>query len=395
MSNLAGLPALASPRQIDCVRQLPARFSRALIQINDKIIRAGLVRSRPNAFYKSEGLVMVQTKIVRVELGRPNGRLREWEEAQSFYVGKVDRALSYQESVSCFNATERPFVGRLEFGALGEMLLCKLQANKYRFSRSFTTATPTMPAPMMLASVSRGSCRLDHCGRTCILTEGDWTLVDTKNPLEYQITSREIEAFVIMLPRPSDAEIADLCQERGVGRRSSGRLSRVLHAVVDESFSEMRRLPESSGRKLGATISSMAWDALREQMEVPSTIGRRDEATTRAKAFIEANLNNPELTIEKITHVCNISVRGLHRHFAEDPFGSVSRYIWHRRLVRCAEVLRDPSQAHRSITDICFSHGFISSSHFSRTFKDQFGVSPLHYRVGLGVPLRVIRDQKM
>ena len=239
----------------------------------------------------------------------------------------------------------------------------------------------------MLVSVSRGSCKFVQRDRTCTLTPGDWTLIDTKQPLEYAITSPEIEAFAIMLPRPSDAAIVALF-EHGVARRSNGRtgLSRVLHAMVNESFGEMRRLPPFSGRKLGAAITTMAWDALREQIETPPVIGYRDERSIRVKAYIEANLADPELSVERIAHACNISVRGLHRHFAEDPAGSVSRYFWQRRLIRCAEALRDPSQAHRSITEVCFSYGFSSSSHFSRRFKDHFGVPPVDYRVGLACP---------
>ena len=113
----------------------------------------------------------------------------------------------------------------------------------------------------------------------------------------------------------------------------------------------------------------------------------------RVQAYIEANLTDPELSVERIAYACSISLRALHRHFAEDPAGSVSHYLWYRRLIRCAEALRDPSQAHLSITDICFSYGFSSSSHFSRQFKDRFGVTPVDYRVGLACPLRVIRDQ--
>jgi len=249
-----------------------------------------------------------------------------------------------------------------------------------------------LPSAMMLVSVSRGSVKFVQCGHTCILIEGDWTLIDTKQPQGYTITSPEIEAFVIMLPRPSDAAIAALC-ERGVARRSNGRwgLSRVLHAMVNESFGEMRRLPRFSGRKLGAAITTMAWDALREQIETP-VIGRRDELPMRVRAYIETKLADPELSVERIAYACSISVRALHRHFAEDPAGSVSRYLWQRRLIRCAEALRDPNQAHRSITDVCLSYGFSSSSHFSRLFKDRFGVPPVRYRVGLACPLRVIRD---
>src|SRR5208282_2570249 len=87
------------------------------------------------------------------------------------------------------------------------------------------------------------------------------------------------------------------------------------------------------------------------------------------------------------------SVRGLHRLFAEDPAGSVSRFLWQRRLIRCADALRDPSRAHLTITDVCFSYGFSSSSHFSRLFKDRYGIAPARYRIELACPIRVIRDQ--
>jgi AraC family transcriptional activator of tynA and feaB len=332
--------------------------------------------------------------IVCVEVERPSGRLRKWEDTLSAHVGQVDPALREQESVSCMPIDERSFKGRIEYGALGEMFLCKFAATNYQFTRSLTTPAPTMPTPIMLVSVSRGSCKFFQCGHTCILTEGDWTLIDTKQQLGYMITSPEIEAFVMMLPRPSDAAIAALF-ERGIARQSNGGwgLSRVLHAMVNESFGEMRRLSPLGGRKLGAAITTMAWDALREQIETPPGIGRHDELSMRVKAYIEANLADPELSVERIAHACSISVRALHRHFAEDPAGSVSRYFWQRRLIRCAEALRDPSQAHRSITDVCFSYGFSSSSHFSRLFKDQFGVSPVDYRLALACPLRVIRDQ--
>ena len=190
--------------------------------------------------------------IVCVEVERPSGRLRKWEDTLSAHVGQVDPALREQEAVSCLPIDERSFKGRIEYGALGEMFLCKFAATNYQFTRSLTTPAPTMPTPMMLVSVSRGSCKFFQCGHTCILTEGDWTLIDTKQPLGYMITSPEIEAFVMMLPRPSDAAIAALC-ERGVARQSNGRwgLSRVLHAMVNESFGEMRRLSPFRRKKTG------------------------------------------------------------------------------------------------------------------------------------------------
>ncbi len=328
--------------------------------------------------------------IVRVEVERPSGPLRKWDDALSAQIG----AFREQEPVRCLPMDGRPFKGRIEYGALGEILLCKVAATHYRVTRSLTAPTPTLPTAAMFVSVSKGYCKFAQRGRTCILGPRDWALIDSKLSQGYEISSPENEAFVSMVPRPSDPEIAALF-ERGVGRRWNGGagLSRVLLAMVDESFGEMRRLPGSSGRKLGAAIATMTWDALREQIETPLANGRRDDLPMRVKAYIEAKLADPELSVEQIAYACGISVRGLHRHFAQDPAGSVSHYLWQRRLIRCAEALRDPSRPHLSITDVCFSYGFSSSSHFSRLFKDQFGVSPVHYRVALACPLRVIRDQ--
>src|SRR5208337_4980628 len=286
-SKLAPLPALASPCQ-DCLRvPEPAHRFHG--------VDPGQGHSWPGAAtyrtWTREAQTVGAPAIVSVEVERPSGRLREWEDALSAHVGRVDPVLREQEAVRCLLTDERPFMGRSEYGALGEMLLCKVTSTNHRFTRSLTTPTPTLPIPAMLVSVSRGSCKFVQRGRTCILTPGDWTLIDTNQPHGYAITSPEIEAFVIMLPRPSDAAIVALC-ELGVARRWNGRtgLSRVLHAMVNESFGEMRRLPRFSGRKLGAAITAMAWDALREQIETPPVIGHRDELSIRVKACIEESM---------------------------------------------------------------------------------------------------------
>ena len=156
-------------------------------------------------------------------------------------------------------------------------------------------------------------------------------------------------------------------------------MARILQSTLTEAFNQLNQLAQFSGRRLQTTISEMAWDALREQLEAPPC-PCGDMQSTRLKAHIESQLADPDLSVESIARACGISVRSVHRAFAADPAGSVSKYIWMSRLSRCAADLRDPGQAHRPITDICFSWGFNSTSHFSRLFKDQFGVPPRIYR---------------
>ena len=53
---------------------------------------------------------------------------------------------------------------------------------------------------------------------------------------------------------------------------------------------------------------------------------------------------------------------------------TVSDYIWRARLLNCRQELE--TQYHKTITDVAFSWGFSSSSHFSRVFRKYFGIVP-------------------
>jgi AraC family transcriptional regulator, positive regulator of tynA and feaB len=53
----------------------------------------------------------------------------------------------------------------------------------------------------------------------------------------------------------------------------------------------------------------------------------------------------------------------------------VSDYIWRARLLHCRQELEE-AQGRKTITDVAFSWGFSSSSHFSRVFRKYFGIVP-------------------
>jgi AraC-like DNA-binding protein len=167
-------------------------------------------------------------------------------------------------------------------------------------------------------------------------------------------------------------------------RRCSSRsgLSRILLRLITEATDQADRLHPCHRTRLKRAIIETIWDAAREQLDAPLAPVHRDVTSARVKAYIERHLADPELSVNSIAASCAMSVRTIHRAFESDPAGSVSDYIWARRLRHCAASLRDPIQVHRSITDVCFSWGFNSTSHFSRLFKERFGVSPREYRTG-------------
>jgi AraC-like DNA-binding protein len=274
------------------------------------------------------------------------------------------------------------FQARLEYGALGDAILFKAAATPHYYARSLSSPKAMLPSPIVLGFQSTGSARIRQEDKSYVLHPGDWCLWDTLKPLESWAMTRSAEILSVTLPRPSDPELQQLLS-KGMAKRFDGKIgvSRVLQKNLIEIFGQLSCLSSTSGNALCRAVTTMAWDALREHLAVPAaTLICRDLLIARAKAYIEAHLADPGLPIASVADACGVSIRSIHRAFAHDPADSVSRYIWNRRLNRCADALRDDKEAGHRITEICLSWGFNSTSHFSRLFKERFGVSPQTYR---------------
>jgi acetamidase/formamidase/AraC-like DNA-binding protein len=95
---------------------------------------------------------------------------------------------------------------------------------------------------------------------------------------------------------------------------------------------------------------------------------------------IERSLDDPLLNLERFAASEGVSVRAVQK-LLESEGRSFSQHLRHRRLERTAEALSDPAQAAVPIAEIAFRCGFADPTHFSRSFRQQYGVAPQAYRV--------------
>jgi AraC-like DNA-binding protein len=114
------------------------------------------------------------------------------------------------------------------------------------------------------------------------------------------------------------------------------------------------------------------------------------------KAYIESNLGDPNLSLATIAKQNGISLRYLHQLFRLTDT-SVSEWLRFRRLQKCHDLLASPQNANRSITEIAYSMGFSSSSHFSNLFRAQFNARPSDVRgasVALSGPSNIVAPHR-
>jgi AraC family transcriptional activator of tynA and feaB len=72
---------------------------------------------------------------------------------------------------------------------------------------------------------------------------------------------------------------------------------------------------------------------------------------------------------------------------------TVSDWIWTRRLEKSRRDLADPLRAGDSIAQIALACGFADFGHFSRRYKEAFGMPPREYRAALRSSLRANGDK--
>ncbi|WP_374467164.1 helix-turn-helix domain-containing protein [Ferrovibrio sp.] len=129
---------------------------------------------------------------------------------------------------------------------------------------------------------------------------------------------------------------------------------------------------------LGLIAVCLGFDMPSTARAPPSQQATKEPVARRIRAYIEQNLHRETLTPELIVKELAISRSQLYRQF--EAFGGVRHYVRRRRLRQSLLAICNPLQSGQRIADIAYEKGFSDEAHFSRLFRDAFGLSPREAR---------------
>lgn len=285
------------------------------------------------------------------------------------------------DQVDVTPADHETFDAELALGTLGPMRVARITCGRSSIAR---TPRHIVHAPGRVFSFilqARGRGVFAQYGHEATLGEGDLTLCDSAAPHAYHV---EDNSEVMMLRVPASMLKERLpSPEQFCGRRLSSHdgLACAVAAAMASICAQLERglspyFQNSLARHildLLATSYAIAFDSLETASSVVS--GRH----AKVKLYIEQRLRDPDLSPCTIAQGLRLSSRYLRMIFATSG-ETVSAYILRRRLEECARQMSDPQWRARSIAEIAFGWGFNSAPHFTRSFRDRYGVSPRHYR---------------
>jgi AraC-like DNA-binding protein len=331
---------------------------------------SGLVETCQTAIgaIRQEGLSQAMAEILSTETVTPRHALAYWTDLIcNVYVG-----------LDCETEHRGDFRSQLTRFPLPALKLSEVRGSPQQVKRSPRRLSSAPSDDFLINLQLAGRSKVIQDGRVAEIGPGDMAMYDASRPYVLAMDD-DFDMVVFQLPR-------DLLRQRLVGPEHL--TARTVQGSTGFGRAASRFLMTApaaveTGDLGGALIEGHVLDLLATLFgalpDASALTDRRSARLVAAKDMIERLLDEPDLDRETIARAVGLSVRELARVFAlenETPAG----YVRRRRLERCRADLAAPRLAARTITDIALSHGFNDAAHFSRLFKESFGVSPADYR---------------
>lgn len=270
-----------------------------------------------------------------------------------------------------------PFHGSIERRTVASLEMTLFSSSSISFNKFPSEPLNSDKRVCIVISQLAGLRSYRQDGQIAVLKKGDATLIDSGRPWSSDCPGDCARLYLRVPWQLMQSRLR--LNELPVARKISGDagLGSLLFHLSTSLYREAGSLTEGEGSAALEAYLTILGECVRPAAR---PCGHpRDEQLQKILNYIDAHLTDASLNPSEIAGAVDLSVRHLHRLFVHKG-SSVSDWIRAQRLGHCKNDLENPRFAGTSITEIAFFWGFNDSAHFSRAFKQEFGVSPRGYR---------------
>jgi AraC-like DNA-binding protein len=248
-------------------------------------------------------------------------------------------------------------------------------------SLNFSVPKVDRPIDCMKVVVQiQGGCRVTTRMGTTRMAPSQWMIHDFSREMEIELTPDSVQLLLIFPadfffrrePLAPGSELYAFGTQPGIARVAGGFLE-----VLNRDWASLSTADQTDMIDTAAQLIQLA---INEHNAARAVTSMQDTVRERIKTYVSRNLRDPKLSLDRIADHLGCTKRYLHKVFRGGN-QTLSAYIWDMRLQRCATDLLDASKANQSITQIAFSWGFNNSAHFSKLFREHYGMSARQFRL--------------
>jgi AraC-like DNA-binding protein len=312
----------------------------------------------------------VITSILDTETLPPEQRAKIWTEF--FFEAVAPMSVRFEQPDH--------LVGRMESWQLGDIGALRTVTNTGKTMQLTTAQARSREQPLFSIGLQLASIgRFDQFGAQSEVRPGELHCVDISEPFEFGWAGRGSSVAMVALSTDELGLPVDTVRKGATRIRSSALFSLTSNHVRQVMTPEMS--VDAGAAALGAAtldlcralLVSAAQDARRERDVMVETL------LTRVQTYVRQHLRDVDLSPARIAAAHNISLRYLYKMCSAAGY-SLEQSVISRRLALARRDLASPESAPLTIATIAFRCGFRDQSHFSRRFRDEFGMSPRDWR---------------
>ena len=278
-------------------------------------------------------------------------------------------------------ATERrqatAFHAQIRSRSFGSARFAAFKSGRHAIVRDRSHIASLTDGGYLVSMQLRGRCNISQADDQIILQPGEIAIIDGEQPFRIDFPE-DVERVVSVLPRHLLNSRAPWLPRRPTRLISTAptiielarrHLLHLAYAEPDPESGEAVLLTENLCNLI--TIGSAA-----AKDASALTPDRRLELML---LLARQNLFDPELSPAKLASWCKISVRTLHIRFKAMGY-TWSQWLLSNRLDACRTALGDPCARHIQISQIAYQRGFNDLSHFNKSFRRAYAMTPGEYR---------------
>jgi AraC-like DNA-binding protein len=273
------------------------------------------------------------------------------------------------------------FSGELTGGQIGAVRMCTVAASSHEVVRTPSLIRRTGDDFLFLSLLLDGDMAYVQDDRVAELVRpGQFVFYDSAKPYTaaFRDSSRQL---VVRFPRNElttrvrgiDTVTARTIRaDSGVGALASGLLQSLGRCVDDVDPQVAEPLLDSVFSVVATALAADAGVGL-------EPADHRAVHLQRARGHIREHATDAELTPAEVARAIGVSERYLYALLRTEGT-SPARAIMDERLARAHAALQRPHAVHRTMESLALSLGFKHAAHFTRAFKDRYGLPPSHHR---------------
>jgi AraC-like DNA-binding protein len=287
--------------------------------------------------------------------------------------------------LECQPDRHAPLHGHIDACVLGDLHVSRVLSSPQQVKRTAARAAAADEAYVLLSVQLRGRTVVQQAGAQAVLTPGSLAFYDTTRPYTLTLPD-DFEQIVLHLPHAA------------VEHAVPGGLNHMARVITPcNPFAQaivaiapqLLRLASSGQSALAERTAAAAQELIALALEslaapaAPAAVAPAaglvtDSLVWRGRDAIGRRLTDPLLAPGAVAVELGVSLRRLQEAFQQHGC-TVADCIWDMRL-EFARALLANSQA-MPIGDVADRSGFLDAAHFSRRFRQRYGITPREYRL--------------